>query len=99
MAHYEAYERRSTVKAWRKRRALLASGNDAAARLRSEIKRSGEARCAKCRNLVLASAVDVDHIVPLAHGGGDVDSNVQALCRPCHKLKTRLDFDAANTSS
>jgi 5-methylcytosine-specific restriction protein A len=46
---------------------------------------------------VLASALDVDHIRPIAHGGEDVDENVQALCRPCHKLKTRTDFGFANT--
>nr|WSW47039.1 HNH endonuclease [Streptomyces sp. NBC_01001] len=31
---------------------------------------------------------------PLALGGTDTDGNVQPLCRPCHKLKTRKDFEA-----
>jgi len=30
--------------------------------------------------------------VPLAHGGGDVTANVQPLCRPCHRAKTRDDM-------
>jgi 5-methylcytosine-specific restriction protein A len=37
--------------------------------------------------------VDIDHIVPLAKGGEDIESNVQVLCKACHKAKTREDFD------
>ena len=28
-----------------------------------------------------------DHIVPLAEGGTESDSNIQALCDPCHEIK------------
>ncbi|MFF5491330.1 HNH endonuclease [Streptomyces virginiae] len=31
----------------------------------------------------------------VALGGTDTDGNVQPLCGPCHKLKTREDFGAA----
>ena len=72
-------------------------GNNAAARMRKAVSRAGEARCTKCGLMVLASATDVDHVIPLARGGQDVDENIQALCRPCHKLKTRSDFGAKNT--
>ncbi|MFI1519136.1 HNH endonuclease [Kitasatospora cineracea] len=48
--------------------------------------------CARCGLEFLPSAVDVDHIKPLALGGEDTDENVQPLCRPCHKAKTRADF-------
>ncbi|WP_326771078.1 HNH endonuclease (plasmid) [Streptomyces sp. NBC_01591] len=44
---------------------------------------------------MLASAIDVDHIEPLAMGGTATDGNVQPLCRPCHRRKTREDFGAA----
>ncbi|WP_420803286.1 HNH endonuclease [Streptomyces spiramyceticus] len=27
----------------------------------------------------------------------DTDDNVQPLCRPCHRLKTREDFGAGGT--
>lgn len=30
----------------------------------------------------------VDHIVPKAHGGTDDDTNLEALCWPCHRSKT-----------
>lgn len=93
--HHAAYEARPTVKARRKRRERLATGNDAAARLRAEIRPLGMVQCAKCPNRIFASAADIDHVIPLAHGGEDVDGNLQILCRPCHKAKTRIDFDFA----
>jgi len=34
-------------------------------------------------------AVDVDHIVPVKHGGVDTVDNLQGLCKACHTLKTR----------
>ncbi len=33
-------------------------------------------------------ASEVDHIVGLAAGGTDDDSNLEAICRACHKVKT-----------
>lgn len=34
-----------------------------------------------------------DHINPVAKGGGLADlSNIQTLCLPCHKIKTRAQF-------
>lgn len=32
---------------------------------------------------------ECDHIVPLWEGGTDDEDNLQLLCRPCHKAKTR----------
>lgn len=36
----------------------------------------------------------VDHIVNVAQGGTDDDSNLQTLCIPCHKAKTALESQA-----
>jgi 5-methylcytosine-specific restriction protein A len=36
--------------------------------------------------------VIVDHVVPLAKGGADDDSNLQTLCAECDKLKTAADL-------
>lgn len=30
-----------------------------------------------------------DHIIPLAEGGADVESNAQGICATCNRLKTR----------
>jgi 5-methylcytosine-specific restriction protein A len=76
---------------------VLARGNDAARKLRKELRRAGRFPCAECGIPRLASGLDVDHIHPLALGGEDVAENVQALCKPCHKAKTREDFGATNT--
>jgi len=42
--------------------------------------------CAKAGKVTLA--VDVDHIVNKADGGDDRESNLQSLCRQCHREKT-----------
>ena len=34
---------------------------------------------------------EIDHIVPLASGGTNDDSNLQLLCVDCHKEKTTLE--------
>jgi 5-methylcytosine-specific restriction protein A len=33
-------------------------------------------------------ATDVDHILPLTHGGSNTWDNLQALCTSCHSRKT-----------
>ena len=36
-------------------------------------------------------ATEVDHIVALVNGGEDSHENRQALCTPCHQVKTAQD--------
>ncbi|MFJ8386210.1 HNH endonuclease [Streptomyces sp. NPDC094438] len=60
--------------------------------MRKAVRKAGGAMCSRCRYTFLPSFIDVDHIVPLSRGGGDVAGNVQPLCKLCHKLKTREDF-------
>lgn len=43
--------------------------------------------CARCGAL----ATEVDHVVPRRAGGPDHPSNLQALCRRCHRRKTIED--------
>jgi len=52
-----------------------------------------EPLCRHCtaNGRVTASTVP-DHILPLALGGSDDDSNIQCLCVECHDRKTRKDF-------
>lgn len=39
-------------------------------------------------------AQELDHIVPLADGGADDESNYQSLCVECHKAKTASENSA-----
>ena len=52
--------------------------------------------CAMCGRLVAYPyGFDMDHVVPLALGGADDESNVQILCNGpegCHAAKTRQDL-------
>lgn len=42
----------------------------------------------------ISIAREVDHKVPKAQGGTDDDSNLQAICTPCHKAKTAREAQA-----
>ena len=44
--------------------------------------------CAGCRCSLAEIAYDIDHIIALWAAGLDIDSNRQALCTACHRLKT-----------
>ncbi|MBT7692621.1 MAG: HNH endonuclease [Gemmatimonadales bacterium] len=33
----------------------------------------------------------IDHVDPVGKGGTDQDDNVQPLCLPCHRIKTRQE--------
>jgi 5-methylcytosine-specific restriction enzyme A len=54
---------------------------------------AGEPLCRACYSAgLVTAAADVDHIVPLRAGGARLDeSNLQPLCRACHRLKTQED--------
>jgi len=52
---------------------------------------SADPLCAECRKASpprVTLATQRDHIVPLAEGGTDDDSNIQGLCDDCHRAKT-----------
>lgn len=95
--HYQAFKDGPAMRERSRRQATIAAGSNAAARKRAEIRKAGWVRCAHCPLTILPSAVDVDHIRPIAFGGEDVDGNIQVLCRPCHKAKTRSEFGHRTT--
>jgi 5-methylcytosine-specific restriction protein A len=39
----------------------------------------------------LVHAVEVDHVVPVAEGGTDCDSNLRAACTECHRVKSQAE--------
>jgi 5-methylcytosine-specific restriction protein A len=90
--HHADYNARRSIKSHAKRRAAIARGNNAAAKLRRAVRKAVSGQCAICLRLFLPSQVDIDHRIPLAKGGEDVDENVQILCKHCHKAKTAMDF-------
>ncbi|MHC0429219.1 HNH endonuclease [Streptomyces sp. O3] len=91
-AHHKAYENGRSYRSHRKRREAIARGHNAAALLRKAVRRASGGRCRVCLGWYLPSQVDIDHVIPLALGGEDVDGNVQVLCKRCHRTKTSLDF-------
>lgn len=51
-----------------------------------------EGKCPECEFKVGGPAgLEWDHIIPLELGGDDEIDNLQPLCRPCHRAKTRKD--------
>lgn len=64
-------------------------------KLREHVLARDRGLCVACyRRGILAKATDVDHIVPKFRGGTDAMSNLQSLCRDCHKEKTAIDGGA-----
>lgn len=57
---------------------------------------SQEWKCGMCRNM-LTHVFEVDHVVPLYMGGGNDDSNLMALCRECHGIKTAEDRQSSRS--
>ena len=47
-------------------------------------------RCASCERL-LDETHELDHIKPLFRGGTNLESNLQALCKRCHAMKSALE--------
>lgn len=52
-----------------------------------------EPLCRDCKaNGHITPATVPDHIIPLAKGGTDEDSNIRCLCAECHEKRTREQF-------
>ena len=74
----EAPERQAAGRAWR--------------RIRHAIMTRDYGLCRTCNSQGrLTMACDVDHITPVWEGGSDAETNLQALCRPCHKAKSAAE--------
>ncbi len=51
--------------------------------------------CQACHMPIAAGrAWHLDHVIPLSLGGADDPSNLQVLCRSCHRHKTAQDVSA-----
>lgn len=51
--------------------------------------------CRHCMdNGIINPSQEIDHVVPISAGGEKLDwSNLQALCKRCHSIKTARDRD------
>ena len=47
-------------------------------------------RCASCKTL-LDETYEIDHVKPLFKGGTNLETNLQALCKRCHAMKSALE--------
>jgi 5-methylcytosine-specific restriction protein A len=47
--------------------------------------------CQMCFRPTDERGFDLDHAIPLAIGGEDIEDNLRPLCTPCHRLKTKDD--------
>lgn len=74
-----------------RRQARLKEGDGAARRLRAAINRHGSAVCGACLVEFSALFIRVDHSLPLAAGGQDIEENIQPLCKNCHQIKTTAE--------
>ncbi|MDR5611532.1 MAG: HNH endonuclease signature motif containing protein [Arsenophonus sp.] len=61
-------------------------------KLRATILQRDKYLCQIClRNRLATAAKTVDHIIAKAHGGTDIESNLQSLCWSCHRKKTATE--------
>ena len=50
--------------------------------------------CQECKkNHRFVTGSEVDHIIPLCKNGSHALSNLQTLCKSCHRKKTRSEFN------
>lgn len=52
--------------------------------------------CIRCGKKLRKGDIDIDHIIPQKHGGGDYLNNLQCMCKTCNRSKQAdIDFDTA----
>ena len=64
-------------------------------KLRNRIMQRDNYLCQPCLNKgIFTEAQEVDHIINKASEGNDHPDNLQAICKPCHKVKTQSESKA-----
>lgn len=57
-------------------------------RLRKALNTTGSARCYLCGQTFPARYLELDHVIELADGGADHETNIRPACKSCHTKKT-----------
>ena len=58
--------------------------------VREMIYKKADGRCELCGRKILYNDMTLDHIMPLAMGGEDAESNLQCTCKACNEFKGRI---------
>lgn len=58
-------------------------------RIRERVLLRDQYTCCGCG--LVTQELEVDHIINVAEGGSDDESNLQSLCVPCHQAKTAAE--------
>jgi hypothetical protein len=65
-------------------------------RVRARILKRDSGLCQVCKRLgLITQGNEVDHILPKHLGGTDDDTNLQTICKPCHRAKTQAEATAS----
>lgn len=55
-------------------------------------------KCCECRLDIVGRLLPAyDHVIAIANGGENKESNIQLLCTECHKVKTKSDVSEKST--
>jgi ATP adenylyltransferase len=87
-ARLESYIEKRGDNIWQHRKK---SANYISGSIRYEILKRAKFRCELCGISASEKALEVDHILPRNHGGGDEASNLQSLCYSCNAMKRDRD--------
>lgn len=85
---------------WQKKNPIKRRANESRRRSRSSDSYSDEyvkkliilqkCKCAVCK-ISLSDKFEIDHVIPLASGGLNIDNNIQLLCPTCNRKKHAKD--------
>jgi ATP adenylyltransferase len=88
MTKLDQYVAKRGERIWQHRKLAL---GDISGTVKYEVLKRASTRCELCGVSNSERALEVDHILPRNHGGGDDLTNLQALCYSCNAMKRDRD--------